>query len=59
MAEPATAQTKEEITCSLRATDVGASTTLGTFAPTDWRKMMVVHLDRLPPYQGAAPDEQP
>jgi hypothetical protein len=59
MKDPATAQTKEETISSLRAKDVGASTTRGTFARTDRRKMMLVHLDQLAPYQGAARDDQP
>jgi hypothetical protein len=59
MEEPATAQAKEETTSSLRATDVGASTTLGTFARTNRKKMMMVHLDRLAPYQGRARDKWP
>jgi hypothetical protein len=56
---PAIAQTKEETTSSLKAIDVGVSTTFGTFARTDRRKMVVVHLDRLVSYQGAARDEIP
>jgi hypothetical protein len=37
---------KKEITNnSLRAMDVGALTTLGTFARTDWRKITVINLD--------------
>jgi hypothetical protein len=47
MEEPATAQMDEETTSSLRAIDVGASTTLGIFAHTNWRNIMVVHLDWL------------
>jgi hypothetical protein len=45
MEESATTQTDEEATSSLRARDVEASSTLGTFARADWKKMMVVHLD--------------
>jgi hypothetical protein len=52
-------ETKEETTNnSLKAMDVGALTTLGTFACTDWRKMMMVNLDRLAPYEGTTWDEQ-
>jgi hypothetical protein len=44
--ELVTAQMKEGTTSCLIALDIGASTTLGTFAlHTDWRKMMVVHMD--------------
>jgi hypothetical protein len=59
MEEPTTAQMKEKTTVSLRAIGVGASTTLGTFACTDWRKMMVAHLARLTPHQGNTRDERP
>jgi hypothetical protein len=42
----ATSEMKEEITSSLIAIDVTASTTLGTFAHTNRRRrMMVIHLD--------------
>jgi hypothetical protein len=58
--EPPTTQTKEEATSRLRARDVGAPTTLGTFAYTEWkRRIMVVHLDQLTPYQGATRDKWP
>jgi hypothetical protein len=57
--ELATAQAKEETTSSLRAIDVGASTTLGTFVCTKRRKMTVVHTDQLTPYQEAAQDQWP
>jgi hypothetical protein len=73
--EPATAQTKEEIEHNLRAMDVGALITLGTFAHTDRkkdlyclhpmvyhdvkRKMMAVNLNQLAPYEGTAEDEWP
>jgi hypothetical protein len=33
--------------------------TLGTFGSTDLRKMMVVNLNRLEPYEGRAQDERP
>jgi hypothetical protein len=49
---------KEEITSRLRTKDVGASTTLPTFAHTGLRKMMMVHLDQLATYQGAGRDER-
>jgi hypothetical protein len=44
--EPATAQAKEETAHSLTAREVGALTTLKTFASSPWKgtKMMVVHL---------------
>jgi hypothetical protein len=58
--EPATTQVKEETAHNLRAREVGAPTTLGTLAcsPRE-RRMMVIHLDRLAPYQGTAWNEQP
>jgi hypothetical protein len=44
--ESATTQMEEETTSSLRARDVGALTTLRTFARiVQQRKMMVIHLD--------------
>jgi hypothetical protein len=49
-------ETKEETTNSR----LGALTILGTFAPTDQKiRMMVIHLDRLAPYEGTAWDELP
>jgi hypothetical protein len=58
--EQATTQAKEEATSSLRVRGVGVLITLGTFACTKQkRRMMVVHLDYLAPYQGATLDEQP
>jgi hypothetical protein len=59
MEEPATTQTKEGNTSSLRVINTGASTTLGTFSDTDQRIMMVVHLSRLVSYHGTARDELP
>jgi hypothetical protein len=57
--ESGPSETKEETTNNrLRTTDVGAQTILGTFGRTNQNKMMVVHLDRLAPYQGAAWDVQ-
>jgi hypothetical protein len=50
---------KEETTNNRRiAMDEGAMTTLGKIALTT-RKMMVINLDRLVPYEGTAWDEQP
>jgi hypothetical protein len=46
-------------TPGVRAVDVGTLTTLGTCACTYWRKMMVINLDRLVPYEGTAWDERP
>jgi hypothetical protein len=44
----------------LNAMDVGALISLEIYALTDRKsRMMVVHLDRLAPYQAAAPDERP
>jgi hypothetical protein len=40
--------------------DVGALTTLRTVALTDGeRRMMVINLDQLTPYEGTAQDELP
>jgi hypothetical protein len=51
---------KEETAHRVRDRDVGALITLGTVALTDqYRGMMVINLDRLVPYQGAAWDEWP
>jgi hypothetical protein len=54
-------KTREETTRSFRigVIDVRALTTLRTFDSTNWRRSMVVHLDHLASYQGAAQDEQP
>jgi hypothetical protein len=55
MEEPATTQTEEETTSSLRAGGVGALTILGNFARTDRkRRIMVIYLA---PYEGTARDE--
>jgi hypothetical protein len=43
----------------LRAIKLGALTTLGTFGRTKRKKMMVIKLDRLATYQGAARDDRP
>jgi hypothetical protein len=61
MKQSAPTQTKEETTSSLRARDVGGLVILGIFARSTRKrtKMMMVHLDRLLPYQGTARDEQP
>jgi hypothetical protein len=59
MEEPATAQTEEENTRSLRAIDIGASTTLDIFVRTSWRKVMGIHLDWFTPYQGTSQDKWP
>jgi hypothetical protein len=57
----APSETKEEPTSSFRVgdIDVRALTTLGTSGRTKRRKIMVIYLDRLEPYQGAARDERP
>jgi hypothetical protein len=47
-------KTKEETAHRVGAINVGALTTVGTFGRTNQRKMMVVHLDWLASYQGAA-----
>jgi hypothetical protein len=53
----APSETKEETAHRVGTINVGALTTLGTFGRTKLRKMMVLNLDRLAPYQGAARDE--
>jgi hypothetical protein len=54
----APSKTREETTNnSLRAINVGALTILETFGSTSRRKMMVIRLDQLVTYQGAAWDE--
>jgi hypothetical protein len=55
----APSETKEETAHRVTAGDVGDPAILGTFAHTDRRKMMVIHLNRLKTYQGAALDEWP
>jgi hypothetical protein len=55
----APSKTKEVTTSSLRAMDVGALMTVRTFACTDQKKLMVINLDRLAPYEGTARDERP
>jgi hypothetical protein len=50
---------KEEMAHRVGVINVGALTTLETFGRTNQRKMMVINLDQLAPYQGAAWDEQP
>jgi hypothetical protein len=52
-------ETKEETAHRIGALNVGALTTLGTSGCTNWRKKMVIHLNRLAPYQGAAQEERP
>jgi hypothetical protein len=70
----APSESKEETAHRVGTGDVGAQATLGSFARTDRkkdlyylhpvmchdveRKMTVVHVDQLAPYQGAARDEQ-
>jgi hypothetical protein len=39
--------------------DIGALTSLRTFARIDTRKKMVINVDRLAPYEGTARDERP
>jgi hypothetical protein len=52
----APSETRGETTISLRAIDVGALTTLGTFGHTNWRNVMLIDLDQLAPYQGTTRD---
>jgi hypothetical protein len=53
-----TSEAKEGAAYSIRAGDIGASVTLGSFCPKG-EKEKVVRLDQLAPCQGATPDEQP
>jgi hypothetical protein len=55
----APSKTKEETTNSARAMDVLALPTVGIFACTDQKNLMVINLDRLAPYEGTARDERP
>jgi hypothetical protein len=55
----APSETKKETAHGVIAADAGALITLGTFAHTIRRNMMVVHLDRLAHYEGTAWDERP
>jgi hypothetical protein len=42
---------EKETAHRVRARDVGAPATLGSFVPTDWKnRMMVINPDRLAPY---------
>jgi general stress protein 26 len=52
-------ETEEEIAHRVRAINVGALTTLGTFGHTNWRKMVVINLDRLAPYEEITWDKRP
>jgi hypothetical protein len=55
----ASSETKDETAHRVRAGDVGALATLGSFVPTDWKSiMMVINLDWLAPYEGTAQDKQ-
>jgi hypothetical protein len=55
----APSETKEEMAHRVRAGDLGALITLGSFACTEHkRRMMVEHLDQLASYEGAAWDER-
>jgi hypothetical protein len=51
-------KTKEEMVHRVGSINVGALTTLGTFGPSNRRKL-VVNLDQFTPYQGATRDERP
>jgi hypothetical protein len=54
----ASSEAKDKTAHRVGAEDAGALTTLGTFSLTDrYRRMIVIRLDRLAPYQGAARDE--
>jgi hypothetical protein len=51
---------KEETTNNnLRAINIVALTTPGTFARTDRGNMIVINMDRLAPYERTAQDERP
>jgi hypothetical protein len=56
----APSKTKEETANRVRAENVGALTTLRTFACIYWNsRMMVINLDQLAPYEGTTQDERP
>jgi hypothetical protein len=55
----APSETKEETAHRLRARDVGAPATLGSFAFTDRKSGMVVIKSGLAPYEETARDERP
>jgi hypothetical protein len=56
----APSETKEETAHRVRAGDVGALATLGSFDPTDRKsRMLVINLNRLTPYEETAQGEQP
>jgi hypothetical protein len=55
----ALSETEKETAHGVRAVDVAALTTVGTFGCTNQRKMMVINLDRLAPCEGTAWDEWP
>jgi general stress protein 26 len=52
-------KTKKDMAHRVRAINVGALTTLRTFGHTNQREMMVINLDLLAPYYGAASDNRP
>jgi hypothetical protein len=55
----APSETKEEAAHRARAGGVGALITLGSSGHNNRRKIMVINLDLLAPYEGTARDEQP
>jgi hypothetical protein len=57
--EPVTSEMEKETTYGVSAMDVGALPILGTFTRKERRKMMVINLDRLAPYEGTTRDEGP
>jgi hypothetical protein len=50
---------KETTNNRLRTVNIGALTILGSFGHINWRKMIVINLDQLAPYEGSAQDERP
>jgi hypothetical protein len=54
----ALSETKEETAHRVGVGDVEALTTLGTFAPTDQKSRIGIHLDRLAIFRGADWDER-
>jgi hypothetical protein len=57
--ELASSKMKEETTHRIGTINERALTTHRTFGRTNRRKMMMINLDRLAPYQGTAQDKQP
>jgi hypothetical protein len=58
--ELALSETEKETAHGVKTKDTGVLSTLGTLVSTDRKsRMMMINLNRLAPYQGAARDEYP